>query len=381
MNLIEQQNILRGLADNALQQEMNSGTVPPYLVLAEINRRKTARERYEAAVAKRGGGRTVAEDLLGKSAPKGIDAIVNNLAQPQPAQAGIEAAMPQEPQGYAKGGLVDALPAYAPGGPIDLNTLVSQYQARLSGLDEDRKMAQKMALMNIGAQIMAGRSRNTLSNVGAGLSAALPGYQQSMTQLNHEELQNMRDQIDLARQMQQDQLAQQDRQWTRDRAAKADELALIPSWAQDEAALSELEKTDPQKAALYRKLKADMDASSGAAARKQAADKIIADVAGQYDPISDFNKDGFKRNATEVAQARMSQEQDRINNTYSRLLAAGLTDEAKQFMETMQPVLARLGGNVGAASSIGQNPDDFLGVLGGGQAYGVDTTQITPPIM
>ena len=55
---------------------------------------------------------------------------------------------------------------------------------------------------------MAGRSRNTLSNVGTGLSAALPSYQQSMERLNTQEMQAMRDQIDLARQMEQDRLAQ-----------------------------------------------------------------------------------------------------------------------------------------------------------------------------
>jgi hypothetical protein len=220
MNLIEQQNILRGLADDALKGEMGGGSVPPYLVLAEVNRRKSARERYEAANAKyRANQPTVAEELMGQKMPSGIDAAMPGGGRPMGGMmqgggggmptAGIDAAMPQQ-QAFANGGIVGYKNGgpigYEVGGPVDL---IEAYNQRLSGgFDEDRKMAQKMALMNIGAQIMAGRSRNTLSNVGTGLSAALPSYQQSMERLNTQEMQAMRDQIDLARQMEQDRLAQ-----------------------------------------------------------------------------------------------------------------------------------------------------------------------------
>jgi hypothetical protein len=219
MNLIEQQNILRGLADDALKGEMGGGSVPPYLVLAEVNRRKSARERYEAANAKyRANQPTVAEELMGQKMPSGIDAAMPRGGMPMGGMmqggggmptAGIDAAMPQPQQAFANGGIV----GYKNGGPIGYEVggpveLMEAYNQRLSGMDEDRKMAQKMALMNIGAQIMAGRSRNTLSNVGTGLSAALPSYQQSMERLNTQEMQAMRDQIDLARQMEQDRLAQ-----------------------------------------------------------------------------------------------------------------------------------------------------------------------------
>lgn len=207
MNLIEQQNILRGLADDALKNEMG-GNVPPYLVLAEVNRRKSARERYEAANAKyRANQPTVAEELMGQMPQAGIDTALTGGGMrapgPMAMPAGIDAAMPQpqqQPQAFADGGVV----GYADGGIADL---VSAYNARLSSTDEDRKNAQKMALMNIGAQIMAGRSRNTLSNIGSGLSAALPSYQQSMERLNTQEMQGLRDQIDLARQMEQDRYA------------------------------------------------------------------------------------------------------------------------------------------------------------------------------
>lgn len=286
MNLIEQQNILRGLADDALKNEMG-GNVPPYLVLAEVNRRKSARERYEAANAKyRANQPTVAEELMGQMPQAGIDTALTGGGMrapgPMAMPAGIDAAMPQQqPQAFADGGVV----GYADGGIADL---VSAYNARLSNTDEDRKNAQKMALMNIGAQIMAGRSRNTLSNVGSGLSAALPSYQQSMERLNTQEMQGLRDQIDLARQMEQDRLAQANSE----RDAKLDELRIgaaereaeyagLPPDAAAIARENTLQETNPE---LYQQLVDARLATSNAQTDAAAAEKIaavISDVENQ----------------------------------------------------------------------------------------------------
>jgi len=53
MNLIEVQNALKGLPDQNLQQEMQQpqGNYPPFLVLTEINRRKTMRSEHQARMA------------------------------------------------------------------------------------------------------------------------------------------------------------------------------------------------------------------------------------------------------------------------------------------------------------------------------------------
>jgi hypothetical protein len=367
MNLIEQQNILRGLADDALKNEMG-GNVPPYLVLAEVNRRKSARERYEAANAKyRANQPTVAEELMGQMPQAGIDTALTGGGMrapgPMAMPAGIDAAMTQQqPQAFANGGVV----GYEGGGIVDL---VKAYNARLSNTDEDRKNAQKMALMNIGAQIMAGRSRNTLSNIGSGLSAALPSYQQSMERLNTQEMQGLRDQIDLARQMEQDRLSAEDRTFNRERAAVADEMALIPSWAQDEEALRRLEATDPERAAELRKLKAELTAQQSATARAAQADKIIASVAEQYDPLPVISKEGMILDQDDVAKARQFQEQDRINATYNALLAVGLIEEAKAFAERMS-----LSATTGPALDdplAGSTKNDPMGIRPG--TYGIDT--------
>jgi hypothetical protein len=162
--------------------------------------------------------------------------------------------MPQpQQQAFANGGIV----GYKNGGPIGYEVggpveLMEAYNQRLSGMDADRDMAQRMALINIGAQIMAGRSRNTLKNIGTGLSAALPSYQQSMERLNTQEMQAMRDQIDLARQMEQDRLAQanfeRDAQLDELRIGAAEEeakYANLPEGARNVLLRQQLEKDNP----------------------------------------------------------------------------------------------------------------------------------------
>ena len=50
MNILEQEDIIKGLPDQALMQEaqMPSGQVPQYLVVSEIQRRSDMRKRYKA---------------------------------------------------------------------------------------------------------------------------------------------------------------------------------------------------------------------------------------------------------------------------------------------------------------------------------------------
>ena len=50
MNILEQEDIIKGLPDQALMQEaqMPSGQVPQYLVVSEIQRRSDMRKRYKS---------------------------------------------------------------------------------------------------------------------------------------------------------------------------------------------------------------------------------------------------------------------------------------------------------------------------------------------
>lgn len=182
MNLIEQQNILRGMPDDALKQAiMTQSSVPPYLVLTEIQRRKNARDRYMQMSQKQDAANTVAEELMGGRMPEmaapaaapGIEAAMG-MAMPPAAPAGLEAAMP--PQNFADGGQV----GYADGQQVTLQDIL----AKLSNYGVDQEKAKQdaitMAMLQASAAMLNNGSSNTFKNIGAGLGAAAPAYQSAM---------------------------------------------------------------------------------------------------------------------------------------------------------------------------------------------------------
>lgn len=235
MNLIQQQQALRDLPDNALQQAMQGGIAPPYLVLAEINRRKDARERYSAA-AQKFAQKTVADDTLQGFAQatqaaggqlsadlSGIAAAAPQMGGAAPEQmGGLDAAMPA----FANGGMVQS---FANGGtPMSLMTgssllplstpsasaaasaalplssamsnfsynypgfsdpyakLREMYAKQIEQLPEQRDRARAMALIAAGTGMMQG-GPNTLANIGAAVNPALEGYQKQIDSLSQQE--------------------------------------------------------------------------------------------------------------------------------------------------------------------------------------------------
>ncbi len=174
-NLIEQMNILKGLSDEALQGEMQSpsGAVPPYLVLTEVGRRKDMRSRYEGEAARAKRRTTVAEDLV---IPMGMGAM----------------------GGMPAGGIADAgVPGYATGGLVSYDEMAQKYNERLADLPSKKDRARALALISAGAGIMGGGHSNTLRNIGIGINAALPAYQEQLSAIDSEELALMRSLTDL----------------------------------------------------------------------------------------------------------------------------------------------------------------------------------------
>lgn len=233
MNLIEQQNVLRGLPDDALPKAIDGGSAPPFLVLSEINRRKTARERYERNHAKYAQNNTsVAEELLGnRPAAKmtGGSLAQQGMPMQQPPMGGgmpggLDAAMAPPPA--MPGGLDTAVQGFAHGGyaedrsgvqHFDTGGYAEDYNAkldeRLAGLTGDRDRARAMALISAGSGMMAGRSSNAFANIGEGINAALPGYQQAIEGIDNTEMDLWRRQFDVSSSQHQDELAEIDRQY------------------------------------------------------------------------------------------------------------------------------------------------------------------------
>jgi len=107
MNIIKLQNELKGVPDDALigYVQNPTGTVPSYLALSELQRRKEMREKYQAAQPEK---TTVAEDLAAPQ-PQGIAAIQQPAQAPvaEPGVAGLP--VPDQMfsgQGMAAGGIV-----------------------------------------------------------------------------------------------------------------------------------------------------------------------------------------------------------------------------------------------------------------------------------
>lgn len=237
MNLIEQQNMLRDLPDEALTAAMNSSQVPPYLVLTEVNRRKQVRDRYMAQKQKYdaeqpnvaaktmqdfqntsaqfnggdAGGIASALGAAGAGAPDmGIAAAAPGMGAPD---AGIDAMAPEGFRdggaipGYANGTGAGGVPSNAPSWFADFASqfaptardaalapiaaaeadpyaeLRDYYASMTDSMAKDKAEAQAMALITAGLGIAGGKSQNLARNL-AGAIPAIQDYQSQIGDIN-----------------------------------------------------------------------------------------------------------------------------------------------------------------------------------------------------
>ena len=103
MNILEIEDLIKGLPDQALMQEAQrpSGRMPQYLVVSEIQRRGDMRKRFQAQQQEKG---TVAEQIL-----------QGGIAEVAPPPPQMQAAMGQQP-GMSPQGMPPAAPMGAPPG-------------------------------------------------------------------------------------------------------------------------------------------------------------------------------------------------------------------------------------------------------------------------
>ena len=141
MNILEQEDLIKGATDDILLQEAKSptGRVPQFLVISEIQRRKSMRDRFSAQEQQP--EQSVAEKIVAGAAPQGIGALQPPQMPPQmPPQAPVMAIpppqmppemmaaqmppMPPPPQMMAAGGGRMPYRRMADGGMIPPNALV-----------------------------------------------------------------------------------------------------------------------------------------------------------------------------------------------------------------------------------------------------------------
>lgn len=375
MNLIEQQNQLRGLPDDALPNQMQSGSVPPFLVLSEISRRKTARERYEAQASKyKAAQPTVAQELLGATAPRGLDAAAMMGGQQTPAPMapqGIDAALPPQldatPQGYANGGMV----GYAGGGLADI---LKVYQDRYTALGDPKKQALKQALMSIGAGMVGGGSSNFMKNVGAGLSAGVPAYQNALSAADDEAMKLLQLQAGLTSTIESQKLAEanaaRDAKLDALRLTQAEREAAMAGLPSDAAAIiadKNLEENNPE---LYSTVMAGRTAAAGVQNASDLDKKIsdvVADVANS-NPLPKFtdNTGNSIFNSPEEYDAAVKvRNKVVIDETFRRLQTEAGDAAAMEYLSrvrsgAMSPVMAQSAGASTGASPAGTMWTDYF---------------------
>lgn len=130
MNILQQQDALKSLPDQALQQELlkPSGSMPGFLVLTELQRRKSMRDNYAAIRAGKPPNSSMAEEFA-----KGVgSADVGNYApavrgfMPGPMPGGEPIMNPTvQPAGNASAPQGDEVQAFAAGGPVGGDFLAS----------------------------------------------------------------------------------------------------------------------------------------------------------------------------------------------------------------------------------------------------------------
>jgi len=125
MNIIQVQDRLKGVTDDALVGYINNptGEVPTYLALGEVGRREDMRKEYQASQAEQP-QKTVAEEMVAQfSTPAGIGSLTSNMGPQMPpeevmstsetiSETGVANLPIDMPQNFERGGIV----GYANGG-------------------------------------------------------------------------------------------------------------------------------------------------------------------------------------------------------------------------------------------------------------------------
>ena len=147
MNILEQEDIIKGLPDQALMQEaqMPSGQVPQYLVVSEIQRRSDMRKRYKAEQGQMPQA-TVKEQVMQEGIMGAMSQMPPQMAMaPQMAQRmpnmppqGVKQAMP--PQMMSSGGVVGMESGGVVYPPATLKPLDPRTQSQLDVMIDSDQM-------------------------------------------------------------------------------------------------------------------------------------------------------------------------------------------------------------------------------------------------
>lgn len=336
MNLIEQQNILKSLTDEALQGEVSrpSGSTPPFLIATELERRKSMRDRYEGEKARKGKTSTVLEDIMASmqapSASMGQPGMPQQMPGGMP-QTGMPQqtpmAPPEQPGGiaaFAEGGLVSS------GGGLDYAALADRYNTTINARPQREDRARAMALLMAGAGMMGGGSSNTLTNIGKGIGAGATYYGDELSNIDTQEREALRDAMDLERVRNAEELSLMEFGWRQeesaaDRALREQELAA----GRKPASVVESEwylNATPEERATHDKLNPLPSTATGANIPKVIDDTFESALRAIPEPEATY---------ADTPETLQQKQNDRVRQaelmTYQRLRNMGYTAEAELY--------------------------------------------------
>lgn len=332
MNLIEQQNVLKSLTDEKLQQELASpsGATPPFLLATELSRRQEMRKSYEGEKARQGKSSTVLEDLLGGPRPSVTGGMQPAAPQQQPQMpAGPMLAPGAEGiAAFADGGLVTS------GGGLDYARLEDMYLEQINARPEREKRARALALLSASAGIMSGGSSNFFTNIGKGIAPAVNMYGEQLENIDTDERAALRDAMDLERIRNAEELQRMEFGWRQQRAGEEDALTR-EGWAHSRrpAAVSEAlwyaNEATPEERAAYDKPASvrPTDLPKAIDDTFESAEKMVPDV----DQQALMLELGRMPTAQEIAEAERERYRKVEILTYERLRNAYGADVAKEY--------------------------------------------------
>ena len=97
MNILEKEDLIKGLPDNVLQQQMQAptGELPQFLLISEIQRRTDMRKKLQEQPKQE----TISDQIM-------MEGIMANRPPIQPQMPPMPPQMPMPPMGMAQGGVV-----------------------------------------------------------------------------------------------------------------------------------------------------------------------------------------------------------------------------------------------------------------------------------
>lgn len=169
MNILEQENLIKGAPDEVLIQEAQapSGNLPQFLIVSELQRRKQMRDRVAAQQEQP--EQTVAEQIVVQSAPQGIAGLASEMPSKAPSMSMPQQTIPQEMMAATEAPIDPQMLMAAGGGRMPYRRMAGGGMVPPNSLVEDAAKFNPQTMYDMDASQMAMASPTNM-----GIASVLP---------------------------------------------------------------------------------------------------------------------------------------------------------------------------------------------------------------